>query len=162
MAAQEFSVSISAEGFQSYTEDVTLRESMVGPIYLRVILTPNTPSVVVEPARRSQTGGPSFNRSAVGGTLIGLGLASAAGGIALLSLDGRTTCTDGPPELCRDVWEFTAGGATMTALGGIALGTGIGILIGGGGADEAEEASRSTFSIAPRRNGASVRFSTQF
>ncbi|MFT6396828.1 MAG: hypothetical protein ACJAYU_001571 [Bradymonadia bacterium] len=165
MAAQEFSVVVSAEGYEAYTEDVTLRESMVGPIYLRVVLSPDAPDVIAQPAppRRPQTGGPSFNRAAVGGTLMGLGLASAAGGIALLSLDGKTTCTDGLPELCRDVWEFTAGGATMTALGGVALGTGIGILIGGsGGANDADEASRSTFSIAPRRNGASVRFSTQF
>ncbi len=166
VAAQEFSVDISAEGYESYTEDVTLRESMVGPIFLRVVLTPDAPQVVAEPAppRRARSGGPSFNSSAVGGSLIGLGLATAAGGIALLSLDGNTTCTDGLPEFCRDVWEFTAGGATMTAIGGIALGTGIGILIGGAGPGEAEaeEASRPSFSIAPRRNGASVRFSTQF
>lgn len=166
MAAQEFAVAISSDGFQTYTEAVTLRESMVGPIFLRVVLTPDAPEAVaqvVTPRRSQNDSGLAFNRSAVGGTLIGLGLASAAGGIALLSLDGNTTCTDGPPELCRDVWEFTAGGATLTTLGGIALGTGIGILISGiGSGDEPVEASRSSFSVAPRRNGASVRFSTQF
>ena len=163
MAAQEFTVTVSAEGYETYTEDVTLRESMVGPIFLRVVMTPETPVVVAAPGPRRSGSDPSFNTTAVGAPLIGLGVASAIGGVVLLSLDGDPTCNDGPPELCRDVWEFTAGGATMTTLGGLALGTGIGILIAGsqsGGDDE--EASARSFSFAPAEGGARMLFSTDF
>ena len=168
MAAQGFTIGVTDAGYQDYTDDITLRESMVGPIFLRVVMSPDAPiAAVIEPAppRRTSSAGPGFNTTAVGGTLIGVGLATAVGGITLLSLDGNTTCTDGPSELCRDVWEFTAGGATMTTLGGIALGTGIGVLIAGarsGGDDAEDQSALRRFSFAPGNGGGRVFFSTEF
>ena len=162
MAAQEFTITVTAEGFETYTEDVTLRESMVGPIFLRVVMTPDAPAVVVAPEPRRSSSGPGFNTTAVGAPLVGLGVASAVGGIILLSLDGDTTCSDGPPELCRDVWEFTAGGAAMTTIGGLALGTGIGILIAGSRSGGDEEAGSGGLTFAPQRGGGQMLFSTQF
>jgi hypothetical protein len=165
MAPQDFAVGVTASGYQDYEEEITLRASMTGPIFLRVVMSPDAPiAAVVEPATpRRTSGGPAFNSAAVGGTLIGIGLATAAGGIALLALDGNTTCTDGPSELCRDVWEFTAGGATMTTLGGLALGTGLGVLIAGARSDDAgDESSLRRFSFAPGEGGGRIFFSTDF
>lgn len=168
VAAQELAIDVTAAGYEAYTEDVSLRESMTGPIFLRVVLTP-TVAAVTPPRATTGNSGPDFNRRAVGGTLMGVGAAAAIGGVALLALDGKTTCTDGPDYLCEDVWEFTAGGASLTALGGIAIGTGLGLIISTLGGDDPVEAMRddragrsTTFSFAPARGGASVSFGSRF
>lgn len=164
LAAQDLLVEFAAAGHEPHSEDVSLRDSMTGPIYLRVVLSP-TVQLVQTPTQRQpradDTSSPDHR--ALGGVLLGTGIAAAAGGIVLLALDGDTTCTNGPASLCEEVWEFTPGGAALTAVGGISVGTGIGLLVSSlrrGGADQAAHAPR--LGLAPQRRGAAFVLSGTF
>lgn len=164
LAPQELQIAVAADGYEPYTEDVSLRPSMSGPIFLRVVMTPTAvDAVTVEAPRRTARSGPDFDRRAVGGVLMGTGAAALVGGIVLLALDGEPTCSDGPSNLCEDVWEFTAGGATATAIGAAAIGTGLGLFISTLGGDDADEVrSGSRLSFAPTRGGGAVFFERRF
>lgn len=168
LAPQELDIVILADGHDEFTESITLTESMVGPIYLRAHLAPEV-TVVEAPARRQpanrDNAGPSFNRRAVGGVMAGVGGASLVTGIALLAIDGNTNCSSGAITACPEVYETTGGGVALTALGGLAAGTGIGLILStiGGGDDGDDEATRNRdLAISPIRGGAAVHFGTRF
>lgn len=174
LAPQDLAFEFRADGHETYTEDVTLTDGMDGPIFLRVVLQQEPEIVTVEvpvevpvevlveapgePAARAPRAPSeaSFNRRAVGGVLIGTGIVATAGGAVLLALDGNTTCTNGPPELCEDVWEFTAGGGTLVGIGGLSIGTGIGLLISAARDDAVAATPRTDVSLAPLRRGGAV------
>ena len=167
LAPQELEVVILADGHDEFTEAITLTEAMVGPVYLRAHLTREVQVVEAPPRRQAQnrdTAGPSFNRRAVGGVMAGVGGASLVTGIALLAIDGNTNCASGAVTACPEIYETTGGGVALTALGGLAAGTGIGLIIstlGGGDGDEAASRGRDV-AVSPTRGGAVVNFGTRF
>jgi hypothetical protein len=197
LAPQTITIDVEAEGFSDYSEELTLRDSMRGPIFMRANLAavagvpvaaeaepcpecevcaecaecevtecPEVPELVcadgTEPVAPDRS---NFNRRAVGGILAGTGAASLIGGIVLLAVDGDTTCSSGPLSACPDVFETTAGGAALSVVGGLAIGTGIGLIVGDGGSNDrsaAATSSRARVGFAPRRGGAVVSLSGSF
>jgi hypothetical protein len=164
LAPQSIEVSFEADGHASHTEAIRLTDEMTGPIFLRVRLD-RTASPAAERAARTPN---SFQRRATGGVLIASGTAAVIGGIVLLALDGRSSCSSGAFTACPEVYETTAGGATLTTLGALAAGAGAALLLtspsSAATAARAEPArSRSRFAFSPPIHGqTSFSFATSF
>lgn len=164
LAPQELDIVIIADGHSEYQEDVRLTETMVGPIFLRAQLAPE-PIVEQRPARTRNTSESSFNRRSVGGVMAGVGGAAMIGGIVMLAIDGNSTCESGPLTACEEVYETTAGGVALSAVGAVATGIGLGFIItsfesSDAGSDSAERGS--TLSVRSSRRGAVVNWEARF
>ncbi len=165
---QELVITAISDGYDELEESVTVAAGMEGPIYLRVQLAPSVTVVEVptgRPARTHSDVEPAFNRRSVGGVLIGTGVVGLAGGIAMLAVDGNSTCSEGPLSSCPTVIETTGGGIALTAIGALAAGTGTGLVLStlqrSRDADDGDQA-RSSFRLAPARGGAMLSFDTAF
>jgi len=84
-----------------------------------------------------------------------------------LALDGAKTCSEGPTELCEEVWNFTAGGISLAAIGGVSIGAGAVLLIEAvldrrGNTEEALQARRPHWALTPTRRGASLVVGREF
>ena len=64
-----------------------------------------------------------------GGVSTGVGVASLIAGIALLVIDGNTTCSEGSDSECEDVYDTKAGGAVLSIFGAAALTAGVTLLL---------------------------------
>jgi hypothetical protein len=83
LAPQEIEVKVTAAGYEPYLEKVTLRPSMTGPIFMRIAMSevPRAFAAPAAPERESRDLGdePSFNHRAVGGVVLGTGIAALGG-----------------------------------------------------------------------------------
>ena len=128
-------IAVTSDGYAPYEESVTISEEMAGDtIYLRVVLSADARTVEVPVEVPVEIGeGLSADvlarRRAIGGVMLGVGVTAASVGIGLLAIDGRDTCETGPLSACPEVYNTTAGGGALTALGGIVAGTGAGLLL---------------------------------
>jgi len=161
-APQVLRIEVSADGHATHTERLEITPAMVGPILIRTTLAGEARA---QRAARSSTAGSadSFNRTAVGGVLIGTGIAGLTGGIILLAIDGTSNCSDGPITACPQVYETTLPGAALTTVGALAAGAGIGILLGGNrGSAETADSGGTRVALEPNRRGGRVIFRTRF
>lgn len=74
----------------------------------------------------SRPGGPFGADTTIWGSiLMGTGLVSLATGVVLITIDGDTTCSDGAPETCPEVFNTRAGGTALTIAGTAAVTAGL-------------------------------------
>lgn len=157
-----YEVEVAAPGHRPYQERVNVTEAMAGStIYLRVVLAENRAEQAVETVVSRTDAGPSTEtlqrRRAMGGVAVGSGVALAAVGATLLAIDGNATCPTGTLDRCPSVYETTAGGAALLGIGGIGIGTGVGLLLSTLGSGNADGADTSV-SVGANRVGIRVQF----
>jgi len=117
-APQKLEVTIAAPGYTSYTERLELLSATPG-LDLRIALASESAGGVDLESRQ-------FRRSA-GWVSASLGLIGAITGAVLLSRDGEPNCA-GAVSQCAEIYDLGAAGGMLTAIGGIAFGTGATLL----------------------------------
>jgi len=117
-APQKLEVTIAAPGYTSYTERLELLSVAPG-LDLRIALASESAGGVDLETRQ-------FRRSA-GWVSASLGLIGAITGAVLLSRDGEPNCA-GAVSQCAEIYDLGAAGGMLTAIGGIAFGTGATLL----------------------------------
>lgn len=117
-APQKLEVTVVAPGYTSYTERLELLSAAPG-LDLRIALASESAGGVDLQTRQ-------FRRSA-GWVSTSLGIIGAITGAALLARDGEPNCA-GPASQCAEVYDLGVAGGMLTALGGIAVGTGVTLL----------------------------------
>ena len=117
-APQKLEVTVVAPGYTTYTERLELLSAAPG-LDLRIALASESAGGVDLQTRQ-------FRRSA-GWVSTSLGLVGAITGAALLARDGEPNCT-GASSQCAEIYDLGGAGGMLTALGGIAFGTGVTLL----------------------------------
>ncbi|NQW61727.1 MAG: PEGA domain-containing protein [Deltaproteobacteria bacterium] len=117
-APQKLEVTVAAPGYTSYTERLELLSATPG-LDLRIALASESAGGVDLESRQ-------FRRSA-GWVSASLGLIGAITGAVLLSRDGEPNCA-GAVSQCAEIYDLGAAGGMLTAIGGIAFGTGATLL----------------------------------
>lgn len=165
VAPQSLEITFEADGHSSHTESIRLTSDMAGPLFLRIRLDRRSSPA----AARAASSSDGFDRRATGGVLVGTGAAALIGGIVLLALDGRSSCASGPFTACPEVYETSAGGISLTAIGALAVGAGTALLITGPSRDSSSTAAtprasgRTSFGFQPPTAGrTSFSFRTSF
>jgi hypothetical protein len=117
-APQKLEVTVVAPGYTTYTERLELLSAAPG-LDLRIALASESAGGVDLETRQ-------FRRSA-GWVSTSLGLIGAITGAALLARDGEPNCA-GASSQCAEIYDLGGAGGMLTALGGIAFGTGVTLL----------------------------------
>ncbi len=117
-APQKLEVTVAAPGYTSYTERLELLSAAPG-LDLRIALASESAGGVDLQTRQ-------FRRSA-GWVSTSLGVIGAITGAVLLSRDGEPNCA-GASSQCAEIYDLGGAGGMLTALGGIAFGTGVTLL----------------------------------
>ena len=117
-APQKLEVTVAAPGYTTYTERLELLSAAPG-LDLRIALASESAGGVDLETRQ-------FRRSA-GWVSTSLGLIGAITGAALLARDGEPNCA-GASSQCAEIYDLGGAGGMLTALGGIAFGTGVTLL----------------------------------
>jgi hypothetical protein len=117
-APQKLEVTVVAPGYTSYTERMELLSAAPG-LDLRIALASEAAGGVDLETRQ-------LRRSA-GWVSASLGLIGAVTGAVLLSRDGEPNCA-GAVSQCAEIYDLGAAGGLLTAIGGIAFGTGATLL----------------------------------
>ena len=117
-APQKLEVTVVAPGYTTYTERLELLSAAPG-LDLRIALASESAGGVDLQTRQ-------FRRSA-GWVSTSLGLIGAITGAALLARDGEPNCA-GASSQCAEIYDLGGAGGMLTALGGIAFGTGVTLL----------------------------------
>ena len=117
-APQKLEVTVVAPGYTSYTERLELLSAAPG-LDLRIALASEAAGGVDLETRQ-------LRRSA-GWVSASLGLIGAVTGAVLLSRDGEPNCA-GAVSQCAEIYDLGAAGGLLTAIGGIAFGTGATLL----------------------------------
>ena len=117
-APQKLEVTVAAPGYTTYPERLELLSAAPG-LDLRIALASESAGGVDLQTRQ-------FRRSA-GWVSTSLGLIGAITGAALLARDGEPNCA-GPASQCAEIYDLGGAGGMLTALGGIAFGTGVTLL----------------------------------
>ena len=117
-APQKLEVTVAAPGYTSYTERLELLSAAPG-LDLRIALASESAGGVDLETRQ-------FRRSA-GWVSTSLGVIGAITGAVLLSRDGEPNCA-GASSQCAEIYDLGGAGGMLTALGGIAFGTGVTLL----------------------------------
>ena len=125
VAPQRLIVTVSADGYAPYTEEVVVGAS-AAPVVMRVALAVDAGGR----AARS-TDGSSFRRRAVGGILVTTGVLSIASAAVMASFDGDPACSDGDVRTCTELYEFTAAGTATALTGGALIAAGISSIASG-------------------------------
>lgn len=117
-APQKLEVTVVAPGYTTYTERLELLSAAPG-LDLRIALASESAGGFDLQTRQ-------FRRSA-GWVSTSLGLIGAITGAALLARDGEPNCA-GASSQCAEIYDLGGAGGMLTALGGIAFGTGVTLL----------------------------------
>ena len=117
-APQKLEVTVVAPGYTTFTERLELLSAAPG-LDLRIALASESAGGVDLQTRQ-------FRRSA-GWVSTSLGLIGAITGAALLARDGEPNCA-GASSQCAEIYDLGGAGGMLTALGGIAFGTGVTLL----------------------------------
>ncbi len=147
------------------TLDALDHEPLERPIVVSAADADSTIRSYFAMARQSGSGGgtsndaDSFNQRSVGGILMGTGVAVLVGGIVALTMDGNSSCSEGPLSACASIYETTGLGTALTVIGAASTGVGAAFFATAGSSpDRAASASvpRRRFTVLPTASGARV------
>lgn len=146
----------SMAGFQPQTFEVEAVEGVRKELTFSLVAAPTTPAA---PAPVETPPSQTRRMVVAGAVLTSLGVAGAAAGGTLLALDGRSfrrACEADAQGDCRQLYGTVAAGSIPLALGSVAVGAGIALLIVG---TKQRRTSRATQArVIPTGSGLRVRF----
>ncbi|MEL6179678.1 MAG: hypothetical protein AAFS10_12035 [Myxococcota bacterium] len=125
-----YTLKADAEGFESLALPLTVAPEQKGPMMLRLYMAPTSAgagssgdtTVYVE---RNPGLIDGINPTGVGWTALAVGVVSTVVGGVLLSIDGDTTCSEGPTNACPNVYDTGAGGAALVGVGTVGITSGL-------------------------------------
>jgi len=127
LAVGVYMVRVEAEGYAPSELPLRVDPGAEGPIKLDLSLEP-LPAVetpVAPPVAEDGDG----SRLVIGAVALAAGLGGLIGGAVLLSMDGDTTCSTGAINQCPNVYETSALGTSLVALGTASATTGMFLLL---------------------------------
>ena len=133
LAPGTYTLKADAEGFESLALPLTIAPEQEGPMMLRLYMAPTSAgaggggdtTVYVD---RSPGLVDDINHVGIGWSALAVGVVSTVVGGVLLSIDGDTTCSEGPSTACPNVYETAAGGATLVGVGTVGITSGLFLL----------------------------------
>lgn len=90
---------------------------------------------------------------------MGSGVAVLIGGIVALTMDGNSSCSEGPLSACASIYETTGLGTALTIIGAASTGVGAAFFATAGNAPDraaALDSQRRRFAVIPTSSGARV------
>lgn len=137
LAPGDYQVRTEAAGFEPTRTTLVVKPDAPGPIKLELALspivaaqvTPPTPEPTPEPAPAAPRQESSTGRLVGGGVALGVGLGALGAGAWLLGLDGEATCAEGAINQCPNVYETSAGGTVLVAVGASSATAGLFLLL---------------------------------
>ncbi len=138
LAPGDYQVRTEAPGFEPTRTTLIVKPDAPGPIKVELALSPvvaaqvtppppePTPTPTPAPAASPER---STGRLIGGGVALGVGLGALGAGAWLLGLDGEATCAEGAINQCPNVYETSAGGTVLVAVGASSATAGLFLLL---------------------------------